>query len=422
MPGRLLEIPWNQACESWPPSRHRRCDRRHLPTVCPGQYGDGLRRAEKLYAGFETAHRTEPSCAGCHKLMDPIGLGLRELWNSVGAERATENDAKIDPGGALDGANFADSSGLGKAIHRSSSHLGLSGQPALCLWRRPRADQGRSRAGSRMILKRASPRMAIARDPADAPDRAQRRLLPYTPSPRRNAGAVRIDCAVGRAGGNAMSVVSMKADRRTALRGLLGGAAVSVALPFLNCLLNANGDALAATGQKLPNRFGTWFWGCGLTPGALGAPSGRARSGRNLAAAQTPRPLSRPFHGVQRAQDLSERQCAGAAHMEGARRPDWRDRQGARPPASTRWWPTPSAQPRDSARSRWTCAGLRRPDPEPAQHQRHQQLGNLASGAPTCRLFGPEFRDPNAAEFQARPQGDGAQERSVGHQGGSRPA
>jgi hypothetical protein len=56
-------------------------------------------------------------------------------------------------------------------------------------------------------------------------------------------------------------------SRRRILRGTLGGAAVTVALPFLDCLLNTNGTALAATGTELPTRFGTWFWGLGCDPG-----------------------------------------------------------------------------------------------------------------------------------------------------------
>ncbi len=54
--------------------------------------------------------------------------------------------------------------------------------------------------------------------------------------------------------------------RRNALRGLLGGGAVTVALPLLDCFLNGNGTALAA-GAPIPVRFGTWFWGLGVTPG-----------------------------------------------------------------------------------------------------------------------------------------------------------
>jgi hypothetical protein len=55
-------------------------------------------------------------------------------------------------------------------------------------------------------------------------------------------------------------------DRRRLLRGTLRGAGVAVALPFLNVFLNDSGTALAATGQALPVRFGTWFWGLGVDP------------------------------------------------------------------------------------------------------------------------------------------------------------
>ena len=53
--------------------------------------------------------------------------------------------------------------------------------------------------------------------------------------------------------------------RRTVLRGMLGGVAVSVGLPLLEIFLDDNGTALAG-GAPLPVRFGTWFWGCGMNP------------------------------------------------------------------------------------------------------------------------------------------------------------
>ena len=56
-------------------------------------------------------------------------------------------------------------------------------------------------------------------------------------------------------------------NRRRVLRGILQGSVVSVSLPFLDCFLNTNGTALAATNIPLPTRFGTWFWGCGMDPG-----------------------------------------------------------------------------------------------------------------------------------------------------------
>jgi hypothetical protein len=52
--------------------------------------------------------------------------------------------------------------------------------------------------------------------------------------------------------------------RRTMLRGILGGAAVTVGVPLLDCFLDTNGTAMA-NGTALPVRFGTWTWGCGMT-------------------------------------------------------------------------------------------------------------------------------------------------------------
>ena len=56
----------------------------------------------------------------------------------------------------------------------------------------------------------------------------------------------------------------VKLSRRRILRGVLNGAAVTVALPFLDCFLDNHGKALAS-GAPLPVRFGTWFWGLGVT-------------------------------------------------------------------------------------------------------------------------------------------------------------
>ena len=54
-------------------------------------------------------------------------------------------------------------------------------------------------------------------------------------------------------------------QRRTVLRGMLQGATVAMALPYLDCFLNTNGTLLAQ-GAPLPVRFGTWFWGLGVNP------------------------------------------------------------------------------------------------------------------------------------------------------------
>jgi hypothetical protein len=61
-------------------------------------------------------------------------------------------------------------------------------------------------------------------------------------------------------------MTSDKLSRRRVLRGMMGGAAITVGLPLLDCFLDSRGTALA-TGASLPVCFGTWFYGCGLNPG-----------------------------------------------------------------------------------------------------------------------------------------------------------
>jgi hypothetical protein len=63
-----------------------------------------------------TAHRSNPTCAGCHAIMDPIGLALED-FDTAGEFRTTENGAPIDASGTLDNAPFKDAAGLGKVLH-----------------------------------------------------------------------------------------------------------------------------------------------------------------------------------------------------------------------------------------------------------------------------------------------------------------
>lgn len=60
-------------------------------------------------------HNSEPSCAGCHKVMDPPGLTM-ERYDGLGRFRTTENGAMIDASGSLDGIDFDDSEGLAQAL------------------------------------------------------------------------------------------------------------------------------------------------------------------------------------------------------------------------------------------------------------------------------------------------------------------
>jgi hypothetical protein len=63
-------------------------------------------------------HRSNPQCAACHDLMDPLGLAL-EKFDAVGRRRAVEAGTPIDASGGLpDGSRFADVQGLEAALLR----------------------------------------------------------------------------------------------------------------------------------------------------------------------------------------------------------------------------------------------------------------------------------------------------------------
>jgi len=64
------------------------------------------------------AHATVPSCAGCHKIMDPMGLAL-ENFDGAGEYRVNENGVPIDTTGELDGVQFANPAGLGEAVRNN---------------------------------------------------------------------------------------------------------------------------------------------------------------------------------------------------------------------------------------------------------------------------------------------------------------
>jgi hypothetical protein len=61
------------------------------------------------------AHLSDPECAGCHRLTDPVGLAL-EHFDGAGQFRASENGAVIDTHGALADASFDDAAGLGAVL------------------------------------------------------------------------------------------------------------------------------------------------------------------------------------------------------------------------------------------------------------------------------------------------------------------
>lgn len=65
-------------------------------------------------------HVTNDACAGCHQLMDPIGLAF-ENFDAIGAFRMQENGVTIDASGELDGQSYDDAIGMGQALRDHES-------------------------------------------------------------------------------------------------------------------------------------------------------------------------------------------------------------------------------------------------------------------------------------------------------------
>ncbi|HEY3497059.1 MAG TPA: DUF1592 domain-containing protein, partial [Polyangiaceae bacterium] len=66
------------------------------------------------------AHRTNPTCGGCHSLMDPLGLPL-ETFDAIGRYRTTDRGLPIDPSGDFDGAPVSDARDLGAVVASSQT-------------------------------------------------------------------------------------------------------------------------------------------------------------------------------------------------------------------------------------------------------------------------------------------------------------
>jgi hypothetical protein len=85
------------------------------PNVPPLQESSADGKVLSLRERMEQ-HRANPVCAGCHRLMDPIGFAL-ENFDGVGHWRTNEDGAKIDPSGTLfNGAPLDGVAGLRQAL------------------------------------------------------------------------------------------------------------------------------------------------------------------------------------------------------------------------------------------------------------------------------------------------------------------
>ena len=196
-----------------------------------------------------------------------------------------------------------------------------------------------------------------------------------------------------------MKVAAKFATRRRVLSGMAAGAAVTVGLPFLDCFLNENGTALAATGAPLPTRFGTWFWGCGFNPGRW-MPNKEGAGydmGVEMAALQPFRDKMNIVSGMKVFLDGKPAQ----PHTTGP----WAILTGTVPRGVNGEAPSLDSLIADSIGQRtrfrsleMACTG----NPATTLSRRSASVSNPAEVSPTAlyaRIFGPEFVDPNGAKF-----------------------
>jgi hypothetical protein len=68
-------------------------------------------------------HHTNPVCASCHKIFEPIGLGL-ENFDATGAWRTLDGESPIDASGVLvDGTKIDGVAGLRDSLVRNSDQF-----------------------------------------------------------------------------------------------------------------------------------------------------------------------------------------------------------------------------------------------------------------------------------------------------------
>ena len=192
---------------------------------------------------------------------------------------------------------------------------------------------------------------------------------------------------------------------RTSLRGALGGAALTVGLPYLEIFLNANGDALAASGAPLPRRFGTWFWGCGMNPERWnptqeGADFELPPELQPIAAVRDHVSVLSGFNVILAGETNQVHRTGVIGTLCGSAPPSDTENNG----------PTLDILISDvlggSTRFRsleMTATGV----PKDSFSRRSESAVNPSEPSPLAlyqRVFGPGFVDPNAAEFQPDPR------------------
>ena len=192
-------------------------------------------------------------------------------------------------------------------------------------------------------------------------------------------------------------------SRRRVLRGMLNGGAVTLGLPVLNCFLNQSGTAFAS-GNDLPLRFGTWFWGLGMAsqvfvPKKTGAGYDLPEE---IAALEGVREDINVFTNFNTFRDSSPNLChysgwvimrTGQAPANGDDRPgETIDVTIARVLSRTSRFRALTATATGDVRTSYSYENANSPNAaEPSPLNFYQ------------RVFGPDYQDPNAPTFTPNP-------------------
>jgi len=193
-------------------------------------------------------------------------------------------------------------------------------------------------------------------------------------------------------------------NRRRVLRGMFNGTAVAVSLPLLNCFLNDNGTALAS-GAPIPQRFGTWSWGLGMSK-SIFVPK-KTGPGFDLpeeiAMFAPIRDKMNLYTNYNAFRDAAPNLChttgwiilrSGTAPLNGGAKPgETIDVTVAKKIGTTTRFPMITV----------TATG----DPRDTQSYESATSVNNAEGSPLAlysNLFGADYQDPNAKDFAPSPK------------------
>ncbi len=201
-------------------------------------------------------HRKNPTCASCHRRMDPLGFGL-ENFDAIGEWRTVDGKFAVDPTGQLpDGRKFNGPVELAAILEcraRAFTRALTSKLLTYALGRGPRARRSRHRPPHLARGRRG--RLQVLRP------RHRHRAEPAVPDAGRDRGA--------------MIITGKHLPRRTFLKGL----GVSLALPMLDAMTPA---MAAAAAKRAPTRLAFTYVPNGVTmdawtPRLNRAPASRSR-------------------------------------------------------------------------------------------------------------------------------------------------